>query len=290
MDINPKTWAEREFGACDLGDRRRTHPPECESSALALRRREGATVAMGIRAFCTVLLFASKLIVGNVVCAAEDPDAVIANLRRYDSVYLSSLAARGTVTHPPPFNALYLPTFEWKWSATYKGDRSALTETTGDVEIPYYPREFFEGQSQGKSLPGVAYDKSDNMAMSIKSGMAVSLERDRTATASISTVFLISPEGRMLSRKDNKTVMYDQADAIQLSVDTRVAAWILGRGFSACLREVTSVSEATDGLLEVTATGDFAPISQARSGQGEGKWILTVDVASERVLKWRCQN
>jgi len=208
---------------------------------------------------------------------APEYSQVLSQLKHYDVVYFSRMTAKGVVRYPKSMMAPHLPVYDRTWSACWSAGRFALVEDASQFRPGYIEPSEFDGVQDPL---GIAYDEENNMAMSIETGIALSFEDDRTASAVRTTVFLVSPDGEIVSSRANKTLTYHGPNEIHLKVPEQELSWSFGRGFSSFLDPSEgTVTQRDDGLLQVEARGSFNGVSI------RGRWVLRLDPARQHLVR-----
>jgi hypothetical protein len=212
---------------------------------------------------------------GSSLPAGDDLDhsELLGQLQSYDKIYSAALTVRGRVEEPVSPRAPFLPPVPKTWVFSQAGDRYALVETAIDVPV------HFQKISLERNPPGIAYDDAGNMAISLHTDRVLSFESDRSAWLRVSSVFLVSPDDKLISRTDNTSVMYYPATATQLTVPIRGLRWMLGRGYSPYLNRIVEATNLDDGLLRATCVGTFD------TRQALGRWVLTIDPKSQYIVR-----
>lgn len=210
--------------------------------------------------------------------SAQLTGELLEKLTFHDEVYRGSIAASGSVRRPPSSLDRRQVVVPMSWRFTRELGRVALIESAiGDPEILWEERP--DDQQPGQSGPRT-YDEDNNMYVPVRTKNALSFEDDRSAKYSVSTVFKISPTGDIAGRTENHLYDYYGPDDNALVVSIRSLEWVIGRGFSDCLKEITGVEELDNGWLKLVGPGSpFGP------GTGSGAWHLVVDPSSHYIVR-----
>jgi hypothetical protein len=211
----------------------------------------------------------------------DSPAEVIRKLQNYDKVYLTALSASGTVQRGPSPLSPLTPTVLKTWRYSVSDRRIALVESSTDEVLK---SAIFKYQPPAKELDnllgrGLSHDEAGNMIDSVKTSGAWSFENDRSARLSGNTVVRVSPGGELLSTKKSQIFSYYGPEATTLTVPILFVNWVMGRGFSPCLQQITSVQFSADGTLDIVAVGSFGPKPDG------GKWELNVDQNSQYLVR-----
>lgn len=220
----------------------------------------------------------SLSIVATIYLPLQDTESVYEKLQFFDTKYSKAISSYGTVLHPPPFNAKDHPTVEKSWEFTASSSQIAIIEEAiGDPSIEYRQRP----SDVSINTSGVVnYDKDENMYIGVETKAVWCFEKNKSSKYRCITSFKVDANDQILKRTPNNNFRYCDADSSSLLLGPKTAMWVLGRGFSNCISEVSDVRVTDGGQLEVTASGGLFDKETML-----GTWKLVVDPENDYIVR-----